>query len=111
MMNGSVLTERMYFYDDDDGRDSYISFINTFRNKENWRVEEYYAYAKVSSIKGTRIEIYANKPTFETSGDNAISAILSENGYQPTVIIHRGAQLPHRKNSWREYPLRPNCYF
>ncbi len=110
MLNGSVLTERMYFYDDEDGRDSYISFINTFRNKENWKVEEYYAYTKVSSIKGTRIEIYANKPTFETSGDNAITAILSENGFQPTVIIHRGHSF-HTERTLERIPSSTKLLF
>lgn len=90
MLHNNTIIERMYFYDDEDGRDSYTSFISSFRSKENWRVEEYYAYAKVYSTKGTAIEIYANKPTFETSGENAISALFAENMYQPTIVIHRG---------------------
>lgn len=110
MVNNNILIERMYFYDDDDGRDSYTSFINTFRSKENWRVEEYYAYAKISSLSGTPIEIYANKPTFETSGDNAISTLFSENAYQPTIIIHRGHSF-HTERTLERIPSSTKLLF
>ncbi|MFN8277128.1 MAG: hypothetical protein U0T84_06580 [Chitinophagales bacterium] len=90
LRDGNLTVERQYFYNDDDGRASYDHFLNTFRNREGWKVEEGYNFAKVSSTSGQSVLIYSNKPTLEESGDEAINKIFKENNYQPTVIIHRG---------------------
>ncbi len=84
------IVERMYFYDDPDGRDSYMSFLSSFRNSANWKLEEYYNYVKVTSTVGKTIEIFANKPSYEESGEQNINKIFTEAGYKPAIIIHRG---------------------
>lgn len=82
--------ERMYFYDDEDGRDSYQNFIRTFTSSQDWRVEQNYSYAKVTSLTGARIEIYANKADLQESGDKEIVKIITDNNYEVKCVIHRG---------------------
>lgn len=82
--------ERMYFYDDEDGRDSYQNFIRTFSASPDWRVEQNYSYARVTSQTGARIEIYANKADLQESGDKEIGKIIADNGYEVKCVIHRG---------------------
>ena len=84
-----VFVERMYFYDDEDGRDSYDNFIKTYSADPNWRVDKYYSYVKVSDIKG-KVEIYANKAELEESGEREIVKIIADNNYIVRCIVHRG---------------------
>lgn len=90
LMNQKVFVERMYFYDDQDGRESYKNFITTFSASAEWRIEQYFSYVKVSSISGKKIEIYANKPELEESGDKEISQIIKASNYVVQGIMHRG---------------------
>lgn len=86
----SMCTEQMYFYNDDDGRSSFISFINSYRNQPAWGVEDMNNFVRVYSKAGLKVEILANKPSAEENGFSAIAAYLQEKGVSPTVIVHRG---------------------
>jgi hypothetical protein len=90
VMPNEILVERMYFFDDEDGRDSYISFLNLFKSKQGWRVEDNYNYARVYTVEGEPIEIFANKPMFEESGEASINKVFFDRQIYPTVAIHRG---------------------
>lgn len=55
------------------------------KREENW--------VKISSIKGKRVDIYANMPKDEPDDEmaqNALQMYLDENDIRPSVIIHRG---------------------
>lgn len=82
--------EQMYFYNDIDGRESFNNFINTFKVLPAWRTEDKGSFVIVKSIEGNSVEIYANKPEYETNGQDAINDLLKANGLKPTVVIHRG---------------------
>lgn len=99
----NVVVEQMYFYDDEDGLESYQSFITAFRNSSNWNVEEYFNYIKVSSTSGRRVEIYANKPAYAESGKQTIQRLFAENNYSPSVIIHRGHSF-HTESTLEQIP-------
>jgi hypothetical protein len=45
---------------------------------------------KISSLTGAKIEIYANKPDLEESGDKEITKILTDNNYAIKCVVHRG---------------------
>jgi hypothetical protein len=90
LTNGNVFVERMYFYDDADGRDSYRNFVATFSASPDWKVDQYFSYARIRSVNGKKVEIYANKPELEESGDREISQIIKDNGYVIGGIMHRG---------------------
>jgi hypothetical protein len=82
--------EQMYFYNDIDGRESFNNFLNTFKVLPAWRIEERGTYVVVKSVEGNAVEIYANKPEFESNGQDAINEYFKANGLKPTVVIHRG---------------------
>ena len=90
LIDQKPFVERMYFYDDEDGRDSYQNFIKTFSNSANWKIEQNYSYVKVVSVNGTKIEIYANKAELEESGEREISKIINDNNYAVKCVVHRG---------------------
>jgi hypothetical protein len=90
LMDKKVFVERMYFYNDEDGRESYKNFIASYSSSPDWRIDQYFSYVKVSTVTGKRIEIYANKAELEESGDNEISKIIKDNNYTVKGVIHRG---------------------
>ncbi len=85
-----ICTEQMYFYNDDDGRSSFLNFMNSYRNQPAWGVEDMNNFVRIYSKAGLNVEILANKPSAEENGGKAIAAYLVEKGLIPTVIVHRG---------------------
>lgn len=81
--------QQHFFFDDPDGRASYSHFIGTFSNG-NWTILDKGTYIIVSSASGKKIEIYANKPSTEYAGQDAIKAIFMETGRWPDIVVHRG---------------------
>jgi hypothetical protein len=90
LMGQKVFVERMYFYDDQDGHESYKNFLATFSASPSWRIDQYFSYVRVVSTAGKKIEIYANKPDLEESGDREISQIIRDNNYVIEGVMHRG---------------------
>jgi hypothetical protein len=107
--NGKII-ERMFFYDDDDGSESYVSFLSVFKNNPNWQIDEYFNYTKISSTNGIPISIFANKPSFEESGDQAIKKIFSDNQWEPSILIHRGHSF-HTQKSLENLPDKTKLLF
>jgi hypothetical protein len=108
--NGGRCVEQMYFYNDDDGRSSYINFINTYKNQSNWLVEDRNSYVRIYSDQGKQVEIFANKPEFEENGISAIDAYFKENNYIPTVIVHRGHSF-HTESTLEKVPPSARLIF
>lgn len=82
--------EQMYFYNDVDGRESFVNFLNTFKVLPTWQTEDKGSYVVVRSVEGNKVEIYANKPEYESNGQDAISEYFKSNNLYPIVVIHRG---------------------
>jgi hypothetical protein len=87
---GANCIEQMYFYDDDDGRSSFLNFMHTYKNQSAWGVEDRNSFVRIYSRTGAPVEIFANKPEFEVNGINAIATYFVERSLAPTVIVHRG---------------------
>ncbi len=79
----------LYFYDDEDGDASFSSFTKSF-NDRNWKVIDSGIYVIIHSDSGMNVNIYANKPKHEYDGQEKIENILSDNGYEANVMVHRG---------------------
>jgi hypothetical protein len=88
--NKKKIIETCYFYNDADGVASYTSFINTFKLMPNWMIQDLGSYVYISSLQGVEIEIFANKPQFEVTGQAAIAEYMTVNQLEPSIIIHRG---------------------
>jgi hypothetical protein len=106
----NMLVERMYFYDDPDGRDSYKNFLATFTASPYWKVDEYFSYARITSRSGKKIEIYANKPELEESGDREITSIIRTANYTIGGIVHRGHSF-HTETTLERVPASTRFLF
>jgi hypothetical protein len=96
--------ERYFFYDDDDGVESFESFRATYRHDPAWEIEDRGEYLHLigHGPDGRRIEIFANVPVDTHQPKNRalegeserrqsiIAAALDERRLVATVIVHRG---------------------
>jgi len=83
------IVEHVFFYDDDDGKASYASFMPSFRNS-TWKIEDKSTFVKMTSTTAQKVVVYANKPQFEYEGKADIRKHLFKTGERPSVVIHRG---------------------
>jgi hypothetical protein len=83
-----VSLHRYFFYDDDDGVESYNTFLAGYRNAPGWSTETHENWVKITGRHGSRtIEIYANTP-MRGSAEDAIAKAFA--GREPEVLVHRG---------------------
>ena len=87
----NTCVERYFFYDDDDGEESYQAFKHIYERDPAWRFENKGAYVTVTGkgARGRRVEIYANVPSAAGRQDE-ISRLLANRGVEPTFVVHRG---------------------
>ena len=89
ILKGNKNIQQHFFFDDEDGRASYSHFLTTF-NKPNWTVEDHQTYIIIKSVEGKKIEIYANKPSTEYAGQNAINSFFKSQNRWPDIVVNRG---------------------
>ena len=90
-----TISELVLFYGDEDGKSSYNSFMNLFKDKSQWDVTANDSWVTISSLQGQPIKIYANLP-LKTEDEKDISAqqdladYLKKESIEPSILIHRG---------------------
>lgn len=85
-----VNLQKHFFYDDEDGKASFSTFIATFKGKENWDIIEKSEYVIIQS-KNKRVKIYANKPQHdENAWRNINESIATQHNEEVELIVHRG---------------------
>ncbi len=83
--------QRYFFYNDDDGRNSYQNFVSFYQGKNGWSIKEGNLYTVISKkVNGKQIIMYANKPDQEAKGNQEIDEVLKKNNQTVHVIVHRG---------------------
>jgi hypothetical protein len=83
--------QEYFFYNDDDGKASFASFLAQYQNKPDWHIEKEKDFVKITGTqKGKTVEIYANYPETDEAGAEAVQSFLSQNNLVPTVVVHRG---------------------
>lgn len=85
--------QQYFFYNDADGKGSFDSFIDQYKNKSEWNIEQKGDYLIIKSISGRnrkKIEIYANFPEKENEGVAEIEKELKKKNIQSIVVVHRG---------------------
>ncbi|MCX6766660.1 MAG: hypothetical protein NT170_02665 [Candidatus Moranbacteria bacterium] len=85
--------QQYFFYNDADGKGSFESFINQYKNKSEWNIKQKGDYLMIRSISGKhkkKIEIYANFPEKESEGPVEIEKELKKRNIQSIVVVHRG---------------------
>ena len=82
--------QRHFFYNDDDGRQSFASFLAHYHHDQAWRIKADDLYVQITTQRtGKRMEIYANRPTEEATGlVDPLQHVFQKR--QPEVIVHRG---------------------
>lgn len=91
--DSGIVYQRVLFFGDEDGKNSYESFIAEFKNDTNWKMEDTTYWTKITSVRGSKIIIYANLPLMEPQDEAAqdsLTGFLKKNSITPTIIIHRG---------------------
>lgn len=79
---------RYYFYDDEDGVESYQAFLASYRNASHWTVALHDNWVNITGVHGSRrIEIYANIPM---KGDAEAAIRQALGNREPDVLVHRG---------------------
>jgi len=83
--------QRYFFYDDEDGKTSFQNFLARYENDPNWKVERKDSFVRIQSVRGHKIEIYANVPAKQEEGRNAIKDVFVQKGnIEPIFEVHRG---------------------
>ena len=76
----NLCIQQQFFYDDDDGADSFESFKQHYAKDPAWHWEDrgWYVHVTGSGASGRRIEIYANapRPILSTDSDNPRHALM-----------------------------------
>ena len=85
--DGKVI-QQVFFYDDDDGKASYNSWIPSFRNG-SWNIQDKKTFVKITSAN-KKVEILANKPQYEFEGKDDLKTYFRSRGESPSVVVHRG---------------------
>ncbi len=87
------IVQQVFFYGDEDGKQHFPAFINSFSSRE-WRVTQKKEWYEIKSIKGN-VWIFANRPlendaNLDDSAQVHLNKYLEANELQPSIVIHRG---------------------
>ncbi|MBF0522729.1 MAG: tetratricopeptide repeat protein [Candidatus Omnitrophica bacterium] len=91
-----IFRQVQYFYEDEDGDASFKNLLNTYKNKPNWKIIDFFNYILIKgTLKGRTIEIYANKPFLDsadqtTNAQNELDNFIQREGLGVYMAIHRG---------------------
>ncbi len=90
---GKIVIQQ-FFYGDKDGQNVFNAFVNAYSNS-NWKRTATEYWVAFSSVKGTPVTIYSNKPldekqSLDDKAQHELGSYLSEHNISPTVVLHRG---------------------
>ena len=93
--NADTVYEVVLFYGDEDGINSYKSFMNVFKDTTQWKMESNTAWTTIRSIQGQPLTIFANLPLdYESKQDlsaqDSMFMYMKDNQINPSVLVHRG---------------------
>lgn len=91
--SGRIIIQQ-FFYGDKDGQGVFRTFFPNYPSNL-WKRVDKPEWVELSSIKGTPITIYCNKPLdneqeLDAKAQASLGKYLEDNGIEPTVVIHRG---------------------
>jgi len=83
--------QRYFFYNDDDGRQSFQSFLAHYQHDPSWQRNDHGSFIHLLAHgSGRTVEIYANKFTDDDQGVTDIDQVFHERRVIPQMIVHRG---------------------
>jgi ribosomal protein L19E len=90
--DSGVVYQQFFFYGDEDGKNSYSSFLGNFRDGK-WKITTDKYWSVISSTSGNPVVIYANLPIPEPGDEEAqdeLTKYLNSRNIHPTIMVHRG---------------------
>lgn len=97
--------QEYFFYNDEDGKSSFVNFLDKYRNDKGWAIEDKGTYVMISSYNNEHgIRIYANKPEAEEGGPEEIAAELKKQNVATSVFVHRGHSY-HAQKTIKRIPV------
>jgi hypothetical protein len=90
--DSGIVYEQFFFYGDEDGKNSYTSFLGNFKDGK-WKIASNKHWTTITSTSGKPIVVYANLPLKEPEDEEAQKALhdyLEDKGIHPTIMVHRG---------------------
>lgn len=85
----SVHIQQHFFFDDEDGTNAFNNWL-TLYPASIYRKEDRGSYVVFKTIKGRKMEIYANKPQTEIQGRKDLQKLFQGKKRYPVLIVHRG---------------------
>lgn len=86
-----VNIQRHFFYNDDEGRQSFQSFLAQYQRDPSWQRDDRGSFIHLRAHgAGRTIEIYANTFTDNDQGVTDIDQVFHERRVIPQMIAHRG---------------------
>lgn len=91
LFSTGVNVQRYFFYNDDDGQQSFQSFLAHYQQDAAWQLETYDTYVHLQTQRGERrIEIFANLPSAEDQAVPDIIQAWRTRQLTPHMVVHRG---------------------
>jgi hypothetical protein len=90
--DSGIVYQQVFFFGDEDGKNSFASFMGNFKDGK-WKVTPSKYWTTIASTSGKRTVIYANNPIPEPGDEeaqNELTKYLVEKNIHPTIVIHRG---------------------
>ncbi len=90
--DSGVVVEQFFFYGDEDGKNSYASFLGNFKDGR-WKITSNDYWTTIRSVSGKPIVVYANLPLAEPQDEEAqgkLEDYMKQQNIHPTIIVHRG---------------------
>jgi hypothetical protein len=98
--SGRVIEQAFFYGDKDkDGQNSFADFMTLFHNKPGakpeWKITENPQWVTISSLRGSPVLIFANKPLLgdddpDAKAQAALVNYLFDHHMKPSIVIHRG---------------------
>ncbi len=87
------IVQQVFWYGDEDGKNFYPQFKNSFSSKD-WKITEKKEWMEAVSVKGN-VYIFANRPlnndaNLDDSAQIHLAAYMESIGMKPAVTVHRG---------------------
>lgn len=85
----SLHVQQHFFFDDEDGQAAFNAWLGLYP-ATLYKREDFPTYVIFKSIKGKRMEIYANKPATEIVGREDLHRLFEKKKRFPDFVVHRG---------------------
>lgn len=85
----SLHVQQHFFFDDEDGEAAFNAWLTQYPASV-YKREDFANYVVFRTLKGRKMEIYANRPAMEIQGRQDLHNLFEKKHRFPDLIVHRG---------------------